>query len=151
VRAGLRYVRNEPALRAVLIRASLFMVGGSAILALLPLVARRELGLGSGGYGILLGSFGAVAVAGATLLPRFRRRASLNLLVSASSVVMAATTVAVAFVANLVVAGVALLVGGMAWLITMASLNTTAQMVLPAWVRARDWTSRRRCAGRSRR
>src|SRR5829696_7609456 len=49
VRAGLRYVRNEPALRAVLIRASLFMVGGSAILALLPLVARRELGLGSGG------------------------------------------------------------------------------------------------------
>src|SRR5215207_947837 len=88
------------------------------------------LGLGSGGYGILLGCFGAGAVAGATLLPRFRRRASLNLLVSASSVVMAATTVAVAFVANLVVAGVALLVGGMARLIT------TAQMVLPAWVRA---------------
>ena len=50
---------------------------------------------------------------------------------------MAATTVAVAYVANPVEAGVALLVGGMAWLITMANLNTAAQMVLPAWVRAR--------------
>jgi MFS family permease len=123
VRTGLRYVRNEPALRAVLVRASLFMVGGSAIMALLPLVARQQLGLWSGGYGILLGCFGAGAVGGATLLPRFRQRASPNLLVSASSVVMAATTVAVAYVANPVEAGVALLVGGMAWLITMANLE----------------------------
>jgi MFS family permease len=66
VRTGLRYVRNEPALRAVLVRASLFMVGGSAIMALLPLVARQQLGLGSGGYGVLLGCFGAGAVGGAT-------------------------------------------------------------------------------------
>jgi MFS family permease len=70
VRTGLRYVRNEPAL----VRASLFMVGGSAIMALLPLVARQQLGLGSGGYGMLLGCFGAGAVGGATLLPRFRQK-----------------------------------------------------------------------------
>jgi hypothetical protein len=38
----------ERLLRAVLVRASLFMVGGSAIMALLPLVARQQLGLGSG-------------------------------------------------------------------------------------------------------
>ena len=92
VRAGLRYVRNEPALRAVLVRAGLFMVGGSAILALLPLVARQELGLGSEGYGLLLGCFGAGAVIGAALLPRFKQMASPNLLVGAASVVLAATT-----------------------------------------------------------
>src|SRR5215216_3874476 len=137
VRAGLRYVRNEPALRAVLVRASLFMVGGSAIMALLPLVARRELGLGSGGYGILLGCFGAGAVAGAMLLPRFKQMASPNRLVGAASVVLAATTGALALVPNPFAVGIALLVGGVAWLSTMATLNTTAQMVLPAWVRAR--------------
>ena len=84
VRAGLRYVRNEPALRAVLVRAGFFMVGGSAILALLPLVARQELGLGSEGYGLLLGCFGAGAVTGAALLPRFKQMASPNLLVGAA-------------------------------------------------------------------
>ena len=49
LQAGLRFARNAPALRAVLVRAALFMVGGSAVLALLPLVARRQLGLGSDG------------------------------------------------------------------------------------------------------
>src|SRR5215212_8393142 len=52
LQAGLRFARNAPALRAVLVRAALFMVGGSAVLALLPLVARRQLGLGSDGYGL---------------------------------------------------------------------------------------------------
>src|ERR671912_2389868 len=137
MRAGLRYVRNEPALRAVLLRAGLFMVGGSAILALLPLVARQELGLGSGGYGLLLACFGAGAVAGAALLPRFKRVAAPNPLVGAASVVLAAATAALALVPNPLVVGVALLIGGVAWLFTMANLNTTAQMVVPAWVRAR--------------
>ena len=113
------------------------MVGGSAILALLPLVARQELGLGSEGYGLLLGCFGAGAVTGAALLPRFKQTASPNLLVGAASVVLAATTAVLALVQNPFAASIALLVGGVAWLSTMANLNTTAQMVLPAWVRAR--------------
>jgi MFS family permease len=137
LQAGLRFARNEPALRAVLVRAALFMVGGSAVLALLPLVARRQLGLGSDGYGLLLGCFGLGAVIGATLLSRLRRRASRNRIVAGASVVLAASTFALAFVPDPIIAGLALLVGGAAWLSTMANLNTTAQTVLPAWVRAR--------------
>src|SRR5215208_1289206 len=63
--------------------------------------------------------------------------ASPNLLVGVASVVLAATTAALAPVPHPLVVGIALLVGGVAWLSTMANLNTTAQMVLPAWVRAR--------------
>ena len=137
LQAGLRFARNAPALRAVLVRAALFMVGGSAVLALLPLVARRQLGLGSDGYGLLLGCFGLGAVIGATLLSRLRRRASRNRIVAGASVVLAASTIALAFVPDPILAGLALLVGGAAWLSTMANLNTTAQTVLPAWVRAR--------------
>lgn len=137
LQAGLRFARHAPALRAVLVRAALFMVGGSAVLALLPLVARRQLGLGSDGYGLLLGCFGFGAVIGATLLSRLRRRASRNRIVAGASVVLAASTFALAFVPDPILAGLALLVGGAAWLSTMANLNTTAQTVLPAWVRAR--------------
>jgi MFS family permease len=137
LRAGLRFARNEPALRAVLVRAALFMVGGSAVLALLPLVARQHLGLGSDGYGILLGCFGLGAVIGATLLSRLTQRASRNRIVAGASVVLALSTFALAFVPDPILAGLALMVGGSAWLSTMANLNTTAQTVLPAWVRAR--------------
>ena len=71
--AGLRYVRHAPALQAVLVRMAVFILGASALWALLPLVVRQELGLGASGYGIVLGSLGFGAVGCALLLPRLRR------------------------------------------------------------------------------
>src|SRR5919201_5129438 len=56
--AGMRYVRHAPALQAVLIRIGVFMLGASALWALLPVMARHELGLDATGYGIVLGSLG---------------------------------------------------------------------------------------------
>ncbi|VTP63309.1 enterobactin exporter EntS [Leclercia adecarboxylata] len=74
VRAGVRYVHAAPVLRNVLIRTVAFFVFASAGWALLPLVARRELGLGPAGYGIMLACIGLGAIAGAVLLPRLRQR-----------------------------------------------------------------------------
>ena len=48
-RAGLRYIRYAPEIRAVLVRAGVFIAAGSALWALLPVLARRELGLGAAG------------------------------------------------------------------------------------------------------
>jgi Transmembrane secretion effector len=54
-----RPVRPQlPALLAIMIRAAAFGFFASGVWALLPLVARRKLGLGSGGYGLLLGAVG---------------------------------------------------------------------------------------------
>ena len=58
LRAGGRYVRHAPVVRRMLLRAALFLVPGSSLWALLPLIATSRLGLGSGGYGVLLGSLG---------------------------------------------------------------------------------------------
>ena len=55
-RAGGRFVRNSPALLAIMVRAAAFGFFASGVWALLPLVARHTLGLGSGGYGLLLGA-----------------------------------------------------------------------------------------------
>src|ERR1700723_2032739 len=69
VRAGGRYVMASPVLRVILLRAALLIFFASAIWALLPLVALSQLHLGSGGYGLLLGSVGIGAISGAVLLP----------------------------------------------------------------------------------
>jgi MFS family permease len=58
IRAGGRYVAASPVLRTILARAGLFILFASAIWALLPLTAHSALHLGSGGYGLLLGSVG---------------------------------------------------------------------------------------------
>src|SRR3954453_3588970 len=59
LRAGGRYVRNSPAVRRMLLRVFLFVLPGSAIWALLPVVADDLLDAGSAGYGLLLGALGA--------------------------------------------------------------------------------------------
>ncbi len=68
IRVGLRYVRYAPPLRAVLVRTVAFVFGGSALWAMLPLIARDRLGLGAAGFGLLLACFGVGAVLGGALL-----------------------------------------------------------------------------------
>ena len=94
--AGGRYVRHAPVVRRILLRAALFLVPGSALWALLPLIATRRLGLGAGRYGVLLGALGVGAVGGAVVLPQIRARLSANALVAVASLTYAAVLVAVA-------------------------------------------------------
>jgi len=96
-RAGGRYVAASPVLRVILARAGLFIFFASAIWALLPLTAHSALHLGSGGYGLLLGSVGIGAVAGAGLLPRVRARLSPDALLAAGSIGLAAVTLLLAY------------------------------------------------------
>ena len=136
-RTGLRYVRHAPALRAVLIRTASFIVSASAAMALLPLVAKNLLGLGSTGYGLLLGFFGLGAVIGATLLQPIRRRISVDLLVVIGTIGFTGTLVTLALVRNFAAVCAALAVGGAGWLALISSFNSGVQAVVPSWVRGR--------------
>src|SRR5205807_8218449 len=98
VRAGLRYARHAPALRAVLVRTLAFIVCGSALWGLLPVVGRRVLELPPVGYGVMLGRLGFGGVGGATALPALRRRVSTDALVAAATVLWAGVMTAFAFV-----------------------------------------------------
>lgn len=73
---GLRYVRHAPGIASVLVRTGVFILGGSAVWALLPLIARVQLGSGPAGYGILLGCMGGGAVAMSLAMPYFQSRTS---------------------------------------------------------------------------
>jgi MFS family permease/quinol monooxygenase YgiN len=137
IRAGARYVRYAPRFRAVLVRTWVFIVCGSALWALLPLVARRELGLGAPGYGVLLGCIGTGAVLGATVLPRIRDAVSADVLVNGATALFALAVATPVLTRIVPLVAAAMVVGGMGWIALMSSFNTAAQMALPSWVRAR--------------
>src|SRR4051812_32879998 len=137
LRAGTRYVRSSPRMKAILWRSAAFVLFASAMWALLPVVARGDLGLGSGGYGLLLAAVGVGAVAGTAVLPRIRQSWSLDTLVSAGAVLFAIACVLIAWVHVVAVVAVALVVTGFAWIAVLSSLNAAAQTVLPDWVRSR--------------
>jgi MFS family permease len=137
VRAGIRYVRNSPPLRAALVRTGLFILCGSGFWALLPVRGRLELGLGSAGYGLLVGSIGVGALTGAVLLPKLRPKLSSDLLVAGATILFAAVAVALAYVPSYPLLCAVMLGGGFAWITLMSSFNVAAQMSVPAWVKAR--------------
>jgi len=137
VRAGIRYVRHTQALRAVLVRAAVFILCASALWALLPLVARRDLGLNAAGYGVLLGCLGLGGVTGASLLPKVRQRFPTNAMIVGATLVFAAVMLVVAYEHNVIAVGAALFIGGTAWIALLSTFNVVAQTASAGWVRAR--------------
>lgn len=135
--AGLRYVRYSPGIRAVLVRSGTFIIGGSAIWAILPTFAQSDLHSTATGYGILLGCLGVGSMMGALLLAKFRLRFSPDQLIILSAALWGVVTALLGWLDSFPLAAMAMLAGGVAWVTEMSSFNVAAQTVLPAWVRAR--------------
>jgi len=137
MRSGMRYVRFDPAMRAILARAFVHTFCVSGMWALLAVVAKEELHHGAMGYGILNGCIGVGAVIGAMLLPRLRRRWPPDALVNASGVASVVTLLVMAWVPVWWPLMLSLILGGIAWTSMASSLNITVQLSVPAWVQAR--------------
>jgi MFS family permease len=136
-RSGLRYAKNNPHLRATLIRAVGFFLFASAYWALLPLVARNQIGGGPELYGVLLGGIGVGALVGAYILPWLRGKLGPNRLMAAGTLGTALTLVLYGLAWEPVAAIAASLVAGISWICVLSILNVSAQVALPEWVRAR--------------
>ncbi len=137
IRVGMRFVMHTRALQVVLIRGMAFFIFASATWSLFPLIVRKELGNGPETYGFLLTCIGVGAVAGAMLLPWLRAKISRDVLVAGSSALYALAALALAYLQNLALLAVAMLATGVAWISILSALQVSAQMTLPAWVRAR--------------
>jgi MFS family permease len=138
IRAGLRYARHAPPVHAVLIRTAAFILFGSAIWALLPLVVKTEMGRGPSAYGVLVGCLGAGALIGAALIPRLKGRTSVDILVVGASAVFAAVLIGASLIRNYAVMIALMLLGGAAWIVVHSILNVAARMAVPPWVQARS-------------
>ena len=134
---GLRYAWSSAPLKATLIRAMAFFVSASAFWALLPLIARNELQGDATLYGVMLGAVGAGAVTGALFMPALRSRTTPDRMVIGASVVLAVVMVLVATVRHAALATGGCFVFGAGWIAVLSTLNVSAQIALPDWVRAR--------------
>ena len=137
LRSGLRYTRHAPELVAAFARAAATLFGGVCLLALLPSLARGTLGLGSLGFGVLLGCMGVGAVAAAATLPALEGRLSADTTLSAGTVVLGCALAGLAAAPTATLAAPAMLVAGFAWMSVVSSLNVAVQLATPSWVRAR--------------
>jgi MFS family permease len=132
--AGLRYVAMSPNIRSVILRAFAFGFGGIVALALLPLVARDLIKGGPLVFGVLLGAFGAGAVAGAFLSARLRRRFSTETLVRLTFSAFALAAAVIGLSTSLWLTLPALCVAGGSWVMTLSTFNATVQLSAPRWV-----------------
>jgi MFS family permease len=137
IRIGLRFARHSLPMRALILRNLCFCICASALWALLPVIARDQLGLGAGGFGLLSASFGIGAIIGALIVPPRLHRVPLNTVVSAGVVLWVLATLLIAATHTLAIALVGGCAAGAAWVTVLASLSAGTQSTAPAWVRAR--------------
>jgi MFS family permease len=137
MRVGVQFIGQSTRMKAVLLRVSLFFFHSTALLALLPLVARGLHGGGAATFTLLLACMGIGAIITTLFLPRMRQLMSRDGLVMCGTVLQSAVTIVVAFAPDVYVAAPAMLFAGVAWITTANTLTVSAQLSLPDWVRAR--------------
>jgi MFS family permease len=134
--AAVRYVRNAPVARAVMVRAGVVMFCASATFALLPTVA-HTISSSAIGYGVLLGAFGVGAIGGAVAMQRARAQWSSETVVSGAIAILGVMTAAIASMHTLAGLIVVMLISGGAWLTFISVVSALVQTIAPDWVRAR--------------
>jgi MFS family permease len=134
---GWAFVRESPLIGGILLRTGWFMVTGSGVWALLPVVARDHLGTGAGGYGLLLSSFGVGSVIGAVFIPWLRRRFPVEGMAAVCLAIFSASVVCMGLVHELPVAMGAMFMAGLFWIVAAVNHNVAIQQCSPDWVRGR--------------
>ena len=135
--SALRYTRHSNVMRMQMLRTVVFVSGAGALWALLPVLARDQLQLGAGGYGVLFGMLGGGAVLGAFLQPALQKRFELNVIVTAAVIVYGAAMTIAAYVGHVVLICLALVPAGAAWMMVGNTNLAAMQTAIPSWVRAR--------------
>lgn len=141
ISAGLGYVAMSPHIGVVLLRAFTFGLSASAVLALLPLVAREVLGGTPLTYGLLLGCFGVGAIGGALGSSRLGRHFRNEGIVRLAFLGFACCCLALASGLGLAVSGLGLLLAGASWVSALSLFNVSIQLSTPRWVVGRALSS----------
>ena len=137
MRVGLNFAMQSPRLKMILLRVFLFFLQSTALMALLPLVARGLHGGGAGTFTVMLSCVGIGAIVAALYFPRWRQRFDRDQFVRYGTLLQALLSSLVVLVPEIWVALPAMMLLGAAWISVANSLAVAAQVALPDWVRAR--------------
>lgn len=131
---GLRFTAMSSDIKSAILRAFSFGLGSIAILALLPLVVRDDLGSGAAVYGLLMAGFGTGASCAGLCNSQLRRLISPERLFIFANIACAACCFTLATVPPLAIAAVALAFGGAGWVTSWIGIDVTVQLASPRWV-----------------
>lgn len=135
ISTGIRFARFTPTFRNLMALVALFALTSAVVQAILP-VHTAHLGGEEVAFGVLYGAMGAGALAGAVVRPWISNWVDGSWVPYTISL-FGATGIVFGLAPNLWVAGIAMFLAGLFWLLTLATLNATAQLMSPPWIRGR--------------
>lgn len=137
IRTGLRYMRHSVHVRALLVRDFAITICGSAVVSLLPLLARNEAGFNSILFGILVGAIGMGGlISGFVIVPRMKN-ISIEKRVAGATILYALAMAVIALHHGMIILFVGVFAIGTALIIISSSLNFVAYNSVSSWVRTR--------------
>ncbi len=137
IRTGLRYMRHSLHIRALFVRDFALTICGSALVSLLPLLARNEAGSNSILFGILIGAFGIGGmISGLVIVPRIKKM-SIEKRVTSATVLYAVAMAVLSFQHDIIIVFIGIFAVGTALIIIVSSLNFVAYNSVSSWVRTR--------------
>ncbi len=135
ISTGIRFARFTPAFRNLIALVALFAISSAVVQAILP-VHTANLGGGEVAFGLLYGAMGAGALCGAVLRPRLGRWID-GSWIPYTITAFGLSGILLGLAPGVGVGFVAMFLTGIFWLLTLATLNATAQLMSPAWIRGR--------------
>jgi MFS family permease len=134
---ALRYMRETPRVRALMLMVTVYSIFGIPVLALMPVVARQMFGLGAAGYGLLLSFLGVGGLIGALGLASVGNRISRTRLLVVASMTWPALLIAFAFTRVTWLGYPLLLLIGTTMILNGAISNGLLQSIVPDELRGR--------------
>jgi MFS family permease len=137
VREALSWTLRQAGPRRILLGLFMFALLAAPVQGLLPVYADEILHVGAHGYGALLSCLGAGAIVGALTLARLPRAYPRHHLIPLSMLGFALCATLYASSNRVVFSGLALTIGGVFWVWSLASSNTAMQLLVPDELRGR--------------
>jgi MFS family permease len=137
IRDGIKHVIHTAQLRNIALRLALVLGATASLNAVMPVVAKKSLHVGSSGFGLLAGALGIGSVLAVWLLPILRKQLHPETLAMMASFVWATAAVGFAQSTTLLTAVPALLLCGATLMVLMNVLFSTFIAQLPDRLRGR--------------
>lgn len=134
---GLRFMRGTPTVAALIGVVTVYSIFGVPYLTLMPVVAGERLGLGPGGYGLLLACVGIGGLAGALTLAALGDRVQRHVVLARASFAFSCLLIAFSLVRSPMAAYAILLLIGFAMIVNSAQANAMLQHLVPDELRGR--------------
>lgn len=132
-----RFVAYSAWTTRLLYQLVLFGLPSSALWALISLVVHDRLGMGSGGFGVIMALVGGGAVVAAISLGGVRRRLRVKTFAACGAAVYGGALVVLATSTSAVVVGTAVFLAGAAWVSVQSTWMSMGHQFFPDWIRPR--------------